>query len=313
MDHTVVFQDQTGRRRRLQLHEVDGQLRVNRDTALANYEAVSFTRQSDGLIIEPHGDSPYTHISFQPGEEVHVEAIKRTPDHAVIVKTVLDELDKLGVLAQTQHHYADPSTAQTDLSLGDGGASHQAGGVEVGLAMMQPAVTPIATAPVQPTEEYNHQGKKRRFCGACQNHNLKTPVTFQHQQTCQFRTCPCVACEKKRQISQAQASKRAAIRQGQYKSGHQQAGSQDGGSDGGNVDIIGTTSDQDQQLQHLQAQHEQQQQQLMEQQQVEQMQVQHDQQQQLGGLQHDPAQQLHDEAAQHAQHDEHLAQMQAVA
>lgn len=42
-------------------------------------------------------------------------------------------------------------------------------------------------------------------------------MTFQHQQTCQFRTCPCVACVKKRQISQAQASKRAAIRQGQYK------------------------------------------------------------------------------------------------
>lgn len=39
--------------------------------------------------------------------------------------------------------------------------------------MQQPAVTPIATEPVQPTEEYNPQGKKRRFCGACQNHNLK--------------------------------------------------------------------------------------------------------------------------------------------
>jgi hypothetical protein len=79
MISNVVFQDQIGRRRRLQLHMVDEQLRVNLDAALANYDAVSFTRQSDGLVIEPHGSSQWSHIGFHPGEEVHVEAVRRAP------------------------------------------------------------------------------------------------------------------------------------------------------------------------------------------------------------------------------------------
>lgn len=68
---------------------------------------------------------------------------------------------------------------------------------------MQLAMTPAAATP-QPISEYNASGKKRRFCGACQNHNVKTPVTFLHQQQCPWRSCPCNLCVKKRNISQAQ-------------------------------------------------------------------------------------------------------------
>jgi DM DNA binding domain len=71
------------------------------------------------------------------------------------------------------------------------------------LGPMQLAMTPGAS-PSPPVSEYNASGKKRRFCGACQNHNLRTPVTFQHQQTCTYRHCPCNLCIKKRSISQAQ-------------------------------------------------------------------------------------------------------------
>lgn len=75
---------------------------------------------------------------------------------------------------------------------------------------MQLAMTPAAASPT--VSEVNASGKKRRFCGACQNHNVKTPVTFQHQQSCQWRNCPCNLCTKKRNISQAQAHKRHAAK-----------------------------------------------------------------------------------------------------
>lgn len=82
--------------------------------------------------------------------------------------------------------------------------SHPLQAVAAGqLGPMQLAMTPGA-APSPPVSEYNASGKKRRFCGACQNHNMKTPVTFQHQQQCQWRACPCNLCVKKRSISQAQ-------------------------------------------------------------------------------------------------------------
>lgn len=75
---------------------------------------------------------------------------------------------------------------------------------------MQLAMTPAAAAS-PPVSEYNASGKKRRFCGACQNHNVKTPVTFQHQQACPWRACPCNLCIKKRSISQAQVHTAAGL------------------------------------------------------------------------------------------------------
>lgn len=87
MADSVVFQDQNSRRRRLQLHLVDDQLRVNLDVALANYDAISFTRQSDGLVIEPHGNSQWSHIGFITGEEVHVESVRRAPGtHRIVIR-----------------------------------------------------------------------------------------------------------------------------------------------------------------------------------------------------------------------------------
>lgn len=233
---------------------VDEQLRVNLDAALANYDAVSFTRQSDGLVIEPHGSSQWSHIGFHPGEEVHVEAVRRAPEQTIVVKLVLDELEKMGVIPP--QHYAglsgDPDTLHTDADLlADPSQSHGISAVEAGLGLMSSSgqVVPTASAPEQPLEEYNAQGKKRRFCGACQNHNLKVPVTFQHQQNCQFRDCPCVACYKKRQISRAQANKRAMLRTGHYKSGSDMG---DGnGSDSGTVDIINHVAEQDHQIHQL--------------------------------------------------------------
>lgn len=75
---TVIFEDQTQRRRKLQLHEVEGLLRVNLTVALANYDAVSFTRLSDGLVLEHYGASDYSAAAFKPGEEVVVEAVRRS-------------------------------------------------------------------------------------------------------------------------------------------------------------------------------------------------------------------------------------------
>jgi hypothetical protein len=74
---TVDFVDQTQRRRKLQLHEIDGQLRVNLVSALANYEAASFTRMADGLVLEGHKGSDYSAVAFKPGEELLVEAVPR--------------------------------------------------------------------------------------------------------------------------------------------------------------------------------------------------------------------------------------------
>ncbi len=73
----VVFEDQLHRRRKLQLHNVDGLLRVNLTTALANYEAVSFSRAADGLILETLNDSEYSAQTFKPGEVVSIEAVRR--------------------------------------------------------------------------------------------------------------------------------------------------------------------------------------------------------------------------------------------
>lgn len=106
MDHSVVFQDQTGRRRRLQLHSVDDQLRVNLGVALANYDAVSFTRQSDGLVIEPHGDSQWSHIGFITGEEVHVESVRRAPGTDRMGFEAVSALCAPGVLARRESHAA---------------------------------------------------------------------------------------------------------------------------------------------------------------------------------------------------------------
>jgi hypothetical protein len=74
---TVEFVDQTQRRRKLQLHDVDGQLRVNLTSALANYEAASFTRLADGLVLEGYKGSDYSAVAFKAGEEVLVEAVSR--------------------------------------------------------------------------------------------------------------------------------------------------------------------------------------------------------------------------------------------
>jgi hypothetical protein len=74
---TVEFVDQTQRRRKLQLHDVDGQLRVNLTSALANYEAASFTRLMDGLVLEGYKGSDYSAVAFKAGEEVLVEAVSR--------------------------------------------------------------------------------------------------------------------------------------------------------------------------------------------------------------------------------------------
>ena len=74
---TVEFVDQTQRRRKLQLHDVDGQLRVNLTGALANYEAASFTRLADGLVLEGYKGSDYSAVAFKAGEEVLVEAVSR--------------------------------------------------------------------------------------------------------------------------------------------------------------------------------------------------------------------------------------------
>lgn len=73
----VVFEDQMHRRRKLQLHNVDGLLRVNLVTALTNYEAVSFSRVADGLILEKYRDSEFSAQSFRPGEVVSMEAVRR--------------------------------------------------------------------------------------------------------------------------------------------------------------------------------------------------------------------------------------------
>lgn len=74
---TIEFIDQTQRRRKLQLHDVDGQLRVNLTSALANYEAASFTRLADGLVLEGYKGSDYSAVAFKGGEEVLVEAVSR--------------------------------------------------------------------------------------------------------------------------------------------------------------------------------------------------------------------------------------------
>ena len=74
---TVDFVDQTQRRRKLQLHDVDGQLRVNLTTAQANYGAASFTRMADGLVLEGYKGSDFSAVAFKPGEEVVVEAVPR--------------------------------------------------------------------------------------------------------------------------------------------------------------------------------------------------------------------------------------------
>jgi GNAT superfamily N-acetyltransferase len=245
---TVEFIDQTQRRRKLQLHDVDGQLRVNLTSALANYGAASFTRLADGLVLEGYKGSDYSAVAFKAGEEVLVEAVSRNAGLAQdTVKQLLEALDQRGltgaataeaiakhILAEQggrplealgqvlRPQYADADAAQPmqhDTETPQAGAAPvdmgaaQPNGIAAPpaaagqLGPMQLAMTPGAS-PSPPVSEYNASGKKRRFCGACQNHNLRTPVTFQHQQTCQYRHCPCNLCIKKRSISQAQASKR---------------------------------------------------------------------------------------------------------
>jgi hypothetical protein len=244
----VIFEDQAHRRRKLQLHSVDGQLRVNLVTALTNYEAVSFSRVADGLILEKYRDSEFSNQSFRPGEVVSIEAVRRSNTDSTqnIVKALLEELDKRelfssvtvdavvkGVVeqlsvrpeqmmrtqyqddtAQPMQQDATPqqlTAAQVDLNHPTTDAQALVVQQPAQLGPMQLSMTPAATA--SPTvSEVNASGKKRRYCGACQNHNVKTPVTFQHQQSCQWRACPCNLCLKKRNISQAQAHKRHAAK-----------------------------------------------------------------------------------------------------
>ena len=74
----VTFEDQDHKRRRLQLHAVDGGLRVNLAAALTNFEAVSFSRQTDGLVLEALPGSEFSSLTFRPEEVVRLEVVQRS-------------------------------------------------------------------------------------------------------------------------------------------------------------------------------------------------------------------------------------------
>lgn len=98
---TIEFVDQTQRRRKLQLHDVDGQLRVNLTSALANYEAASFTRLADGLVLEGYKGSDYSAVAFKAGEEVLVEAVFRNAGGSSPLS--FEHVSSLAVLEQQNH------------------------------------------------------------------------------------------------------------------------------------------------------------------------------------------------------------------